>query len=254
MATGSPPRAPIFDRQLYALRRGSAAARFSDADFLHRRAMADVVDRLETANRTFARAAFYGVGDLYGALTPACGVGEIIHADFAPARLAVSATQLPPRRVVADEEAWPFATASLDLAVSLLTLHHCGAPDAALSEMRRSLKPDGLLIAVLFGEETLAETRQAFYQAEASITGAVSPPLLADGERSGDRRGAAAHGLRPACRGRGSRHRALREPGALVRRSARHGRDFDPHRRARRLAARGFRRGARRPREQADAI
>jgi SAM-dependent methyltransferase len=133
--------------------------------------MADVVDRLETVKRDFPRALFYGAGALRNMLTPAAGVGEIVAADLAPARLSP-----PPRTgVIFDEEFSPFAPASFDLVVSLLTLHAANDPVGALAQMRASLKPDGLLIAVLFGEETLIELRRALYESEAGISGGVSP-------------------------------------------------------------------------------
>lgn len=168
MRDKGPPR--IFNRRLYARRRARAAARFAAHDFLHRRAMEDVVDRLETVTRNFPRALFYGAGDLVSMVTPACGVGEIVSADLTPARLAAGAMSL-----AFDEEASPFSTNSFDLIVSLLTLHAANDPVGALAQMRAALRPDGLLIAVLFGEDTLAELRRSFYEAEAEIAGGVSP-------------------------------------------------------------------------------
>lgn len=132
--------------------------------------MEDVVDRLETVTRSFPRALFYGTGPLMEMLTPACGVGEIVSADFAAQRIR-SRTNA----VVFDEEALPFAPASLDLIVSLLTLHAANDPVGALAQMRSALKPDGLLIAVLFAEDTLAELREALYESEAELAGGVSP-------------------------------------------------------------------------------
>jgi hypothetical protein len=41
--------------------------------------------------------------------------------------------------------------------------------------MRRALKPDGLLLAVLLGGDTLTELRQAWVAAESEISGGVSP-------------------------------------------------------------------------------
>ncbi len=135
--------------------------------------MEDVVDRLETVKRDFPCALFYGVGALKSALTPACGVGEIIEADLAAERLTPGAGSA----LVYDEERAPFAPRSFDLIVSLLTLHMANDPVGALTQMRLALKPDGLLIAVLFGEETLAELRAALYESECGIVGGVSPRI-----------------------------------------------------------------------------
>lgn len=167
MSQSPPPE--IFNRRLYALRRARAATRFGAHDFLHRRAMEDIVDRLETVTRDFPRALFYGVGDLKHLVTPACGVGAIVDGDLAPARLRGSS-----RAVAFDEELSPFAPASFDLAVSLLSLHVANDLVGALAQLRASLKPDGLLIAALFAEETLGEFRTALYEAEADCAGGVS--------------------------------------------------------------------------------
>lgn len=131
--------------------------------------MEDVVDRLETVTRAFPLALFYGAGALTATLTPACGVGTAVTADLAPERIAGGRSG-----VAFDEEHAPFAAASFDLIVSLLTLHAVNDPVGALAQMRRALKPDGLLIAVAFGEETLAGLRRALYASEAAATGGVS--------------------------------------------------------------------------------
>ncbi len=44
-----------------------------------------------------------------------------------------------------------------------------------LVQIRRALKPDGLLLAALLGGETLTELRQAFAEAESEIEGGASP-------------------------------------------------------------------------------
>lgn len=168
----SAPPPAIFNRRLYAQRRARAGRSFAAHDFLHRRAMEDVVDRLETVTRDFPRALLYGVGALKSALTPACGVGEIVEADLAAERLFS-----PGAAVVFDEERAPFTPQSFDLIVSLLTLHAVNDPVGALAQMRLALKPDGLMVAVLFGEETLSELRAALYQSESDIAGGVSPRI-----------------------------------------------------------------------------
>jgi SAM-dependent methyltransferase len=78
-------------------------------------------------------------------------------------------------RVVADEEALPFAPASLDLVVSGLSLQLVNDLPGTLLQLRRALKPDGLLLAALLGGETLKELRQAWLAAEAEVSGGASP-------------------------------------------------------------------------------
>lgn len=163
----SPPQ--IFDKRLYARRRARAARRFGDFDFLHRRAMEDIAERLEIVKRRFAVAAFDGAGGLLNLLTPACEVGDIVAMDSALERLPQSGL-----RLAADAEALPFAPQRLDLFVSLLTLHTANDLVGALAQARMALKPDGLFIAAVFGEGTLGALRRALYAAEAELAGGVS--------------------------------------------------------------------------------
>jgi hypothetical protein len=44
-----------------------------------------------------------------------------------------------------------------------------------LAQVRRALKPDGLLLAAMIGGDTLTELRQSFAAAEAEIEGGASP-------------------------------------------------------------------------------
>jgi len=163
----APPQ--IFDRTLYARRRARAAKSFAGFDFLHRRVMEDIIDRLESVNRRFPLAAFDGAGDLTQMLTPTCGVDTVVSFDLAPPRLPDSGLRLS-----ADVEALPFKPESLDLFVSMLTLHAANDLVGALAQARMALRPDGLFIAAVFGEETLHALRAALYRAEAEITGGAS--------------------------------------------------------------------------------
>lgn len=130
--------------------------------------MEDIVDRLETVTRKFPRTLFYGASAAADMLTPRCSVHEIIHADLTAERLSGGG-------VVYDEEASPLAHGSFDLIVSLLTLHSVNDLIGALAQARAALRPDGLFIAAMFGEETLIELRRALYEAEAEYAGGVSP-------------------------------------------------------------------------------
>lgn len=81
----------------------------------------------------------------------------------------------PPPRVLVDLEALPFADASLDLVVSGLTLHCVNDLPGTLVQIRRALKPDGLLLASVLGGQTLTELREAFLLAESELEGGASP-------------------------------------------------------------------------------
>ncbi|MEX0840305.1 MAG: methyltransferase domain-containing protein [Parvibaculum sp.] len=173
------PSGPIrvFDRPAHARRRARAAAGFAGHDFLVRRASIDIAERLAGINRDFALALDLGChqGALAAALADTAGMAGkpdmLISADIAPAMLA----HAPGPRVAADEEALPFRDASLDLAVSVLSLHWVNDLPGALIQIRRALKPDGLFMAALFGGDTLTELRQSLAEAEIECEGGLSP-------------------------------------------------------------------------------
>ena len=64
---------------------------------------------------------------------------------------------------------------SLDLIVSALAFQFVNDLPGVLAQIRRALKPDGLLLAAMIGGDTLTELRQSFAAAEAECEGGVSP-------------------------------------------------------------------------------
>jgi len=158
----------IFDRQLLRARRARAAA-LGPSTFLLDRVAEDVADRLAAVLRRFDCALDLGTPTdaVRRALAASGKVGAIVSA-------SVSAGGAGPA-VAADEEALPFRDASLDLVVSALALQFVNDLPGALVQIRRALKPDGLLLAALAGGDTLTELRQAFAAAEAEVEGGISP-------------------------------------------------------------------------------
>ena len=170
-----PPTLPsplIFDRTLLRTRRRRAAS-LGPATFLLDRVAADITDRLATVKRRFDLALDLGTpGEVVRAALARVGsVGTIVAAAAFPAGGAGRVTPF----VIADEEALPFGDATLDLVVSTLALQFVNDLPGTLVQIRRALKPDGLLLAALLGGETLTELRESFAAAESETTGGVSP-------------------------------------------------------------------------------
>ena len=67
------------------------------------------------------------------------------------------------------------APQSLDLALSALAFQFVNDLPGVLAQIRRALRPDGLLLAAMIGGDTLTELRQSFAAAEAECEGGVSP-------------------------------------------------------------------------------
>lgn len=163
----------IFDRDLQRRRR-LRAMRGEPVDFLLKHVAQELVERLHAVKRSFSVVADIGTsGDALRAMLGSQGVvSNVIAVD--PLAHELRAGE-PLRSVAADEEALPFADASLDLVVSALALQAVNDLPGTLTQVKRALKPDGLFLAALLGGETLTELRQSFAEAEAEVEGGVSP-------------------------------------------------------------------------------
>ena len=73
-----------------------------------------------------------------------------------------------PAVVCAQSQQLPLAEASVDMVFSSLSLQWCDAPEKAFAEIRRVLKPDGLLLFSTFGPDTLKELRASWSQVDVS--------------------------------------------------------------------------------------
>src|ERR1043165_4570095 len=142
-AAMSHPR--IFDRSLLRARRVRAAA-LGPATFLLERAADDLVLRLSAVLRRFDLGVDLGTPGDTVRTRLADRVGTIVTVD--PLRAHPATDGL---RIVADEEALPFRDGSLDLVVSALTLQFVNDLPGTLIQIRRALRPDGLLLAALIG-------------------------------------------------------------------------------------------------------
>lgn len=170
-----PPTDPIriFDRALLAERRRRVVGTAAQHEFLLARIADELAERLAIVQRRFPLAVNVGAhhGLLSRRISGVAGVERIVDVD-ATAQLLTDALDM---RVVADEEALPFADASIDLIVSALALQLVNDLPGTLVQMRRALRPDGLLLAALLGGATLYELRDAWLTAEAEISGGASP-------------------------------------------------------------------------------
>jgi SAM-dependent methyltransferase len=169
MTESASPR--LFDPALLRRRR-LRASRGEAADFLLTRVAEDLVDRLAMVSRRFETVVDLGTPtDALRAEMQRAGHGGVIGTETVD---ALASLRRPPV-VVADLEALPFGGGALDLVVSALSLHLVNDLPGTFAQVRRALKPDGLVLAALLGGDTLTELRQAFAQAEAEIDGGLSP-------------------------------------------------------------------------------
>ena len=149
------PTAPIlFDRALLKARQ-ERVRKSGPVTFLLDRVAEDFGDRLQAVMREFA-----DVADIW---TP----GGL----RLPDRFK-SATRID---LASESETLPLQPESLDLAVSALAFQFVNDLPGVLAQIRRALRPDGLLLAAMIGGDTLTELRQSFAAAETECEGGVSP-------------------------------------------------------------------------------
>jgi len=141
-----------------ALIRNRTRARRAPAMFLHQTAADELKDRLEMVNKSFKDVAIVsGFPDFWQ-------------------------NAFPQATCRADDEVLDLPEAGFDLIIHAMALHWANDPVGQLIQARRALRPDGLLLAVFFGGETLHELRASLAQAEAEITGGLSPRIAPMGE------------------------------------------------------------------------
>ena len=148
----------LFDRALLRARQARASG-LGPATFLLDRVAEDMAERLHAVLRQFKNAADIG------------SAGDQVRDAVARRADQLARVDLP------DLESEPLALApeSLDLAVSALALQFVNDLPGVLAQIRRALKPDGLLLAAMIGGDTLTELRQSFAAAETECESGVSP-------------------------------------------------------------------------------
>jgi len=156
-----------FDRRLRRLRRERASLRASDADYLLRRAAAELLERLAGIKREFRRALLIGAGGAM--LAPplhALGINVIV----AEAGAGLGDIQC-------DEDRLPFADGVFDLILSLGTLDSVNDLPGALALIRRALRPDGLFLGAFAGAGSLPALRRSMHAAEQAEGLPASPRI-----------------------------------------------------------------------------
>ncbi|KJC47274.1 SAM-dependent methyltransferase [Bradyrhizobium sp. LTSP849] len=153
----NPAAAPIlFDRALLRARQ-DRARRGEPVTFLFDRVAEDMEERLQAVMRDFSN-----VAEVW---TPR----ELLRKPLADRFRSIV------RIDVDRSETLPLQPESLDLVVSALALQFVNDLPGVLAQIRRALRPDGLLLAAMIGGDSLTELRQAFAAAEAEREGGVSP-------------------------------------------------------------------------------
>ena len=165
----------VFDRRRLLRRRDRAARTLPAYDFLLREVADRIADRIRDINRRFDSVLDLGchTGETARAAASLLRGDTVIRCDLS----YEMARRAGPCAVVADEELLPFGENAFDLVVSNLSMHWINDLPGALLQLRRTLRPDGLFLAAMFGESTLSELRACLMEAEIEISGGVSPRI-----------------------------------------------------------------------------
>ena len=159
-----------FDRRLRRLRRDRAAPHFAEADYLHRHAAEELLDRLDSVTRSFTRALVLGGGGGFlGDRLRERGL-DVVSAD--PGLLFARQAG----GIACDEDRIPFADGSFDLVQSVGLLDSVNDLPGALILIRRALRPDGLFLGAFAGAGSLPRLRAAMLAADA-VGGGASPRI-----------------------------------------------------------------------------
>lgn len=162
----------LFDHDLLRRRRQRALSRLEPgAEFLLRRVAEDMAERLMLVERRFeAPVQVQGALPLAADMMQATGkTGRFRFVDLCPV------PDPDDRKVMqAAPDLVPLEPQSADLVISPLALHLTNDTPGVLVQMRRALRPDGLLLAATPGAGTLGELREALLAAESELTGGAS--------------------------------------------------------------------------------
>ena len=162
----------IFDEGLVLRHKKRAfAAAVGGADFLLERAVVEMAERLSTVERRFDEAAllFCLTPTARAAVLASGKVGSAIRIELDESLLCGDAGRAGGFDHVS------LAPASIDLAVSLLSLQEANDLPGTLIQIRRALRPDGLFLAAIGGGGTLGELRESLLAAETELYGGASP-------------------------------------------------------------------------------
>lgn len=148
----------LTDRAALLKYRARATKGGLNADFLHQEAIDEVQWRLDTVNRTFT--------------APAIVTGFPSLWDKA----------IPGARLVPDSDLLDLTPGAHDVVVHAMALHWAEDPVGQMVQARHALKADGLFLALFFAGQTLNELRTSLAEAEAEVTGGLSPRVLPMGD------------------------------------------------------------------------
>ena len=159
-----------FDRHAVRAHRDRAAGLLGRVTPILREAAERLVDRLDDVTRSFDSALDLGGRGVVAPLLAARRI-PTISMDLSHAMASLAGAPA----IAADEEMLPFADNTFDLVIASLSLHWANDLPGVLIQLRRALRPDGLLLASLPVLDTGGPLRRALLETEQALLGGASP-------------------------------------------------------------------------------
>ena len=175
------------DRQAMARAFSRASVHYDAAAALHSEVRTELLSRLDFFPLKPQVVVDLGCGTAHGAtaLRRRYRRAQVLAIDIAPGMLRAAGRRSWPwrrlARVCADALAVPLAAQSVDLVYSNLMLQWCDDPALVFAEVRRVLRPGGLVLFSTLGAATLQELREAWASVDAAphVSAFADMPLLA---------------------------------------------------------------------------
>ena len=178
-SSDSPSPPDIFDRKRRRLARDRAARSEDGHGFLHRHMAGELVERLQWVKRDFSDALVMGSSaELLIAHLTTLGL-NVAYSDSS----AIQAVRH--NGVQCEEDRLPFAESSFDLILTNGVLDSINDLPGALIQMRRILRPDGLLLGAFIGAGSLPVLKAAMVAADGDRSAAHIHPQI-DVRAAGD--------------------------------------------------------------------
>lgn len=146
--------------------------------FFMQRCAEDAADRIQDINRRFERALIIGPAGFWPQLRALLPIDK--HPKTVVLAYDINKAENGDSRldIIAPDDGLPIDGPKYDLILSVLSLHSVNDLPGALLNMRHILAPDGLMMASLFGGDSLRELRTVFYSVEAERRGGMSPRIF----------------------------------------------------------------------------
>ena len=163
----------MFNERHHRLRLARARKTFAnDPDFLIRHVVDDMMERLGAVQRTFDNgiALFGRTAHLAREMAASGQVRTVTRVEEKDGWIGEN----PAPSAFASPGVLGLEDDSADLVLAPLGLHWSGDLPGSLIQLRKALRPDGLLMAALPGPDTLKELREALLAAESEVKGGAA--------------------------------------------------------------------------------